>query len=505
MVGGITALALACSCWATGQGLTDVELLLLARAVRMEAASIRLAGLKRPEAMKRAAEALVSRPPEAWRMELLRALAGLRGIEWTEAHRAAAACAFFTGETAVEPGAALHAALEPMVQSETPAAGVLSGWVSIRGADGRPVSLMKPQDVRDLLGRELHLRAPKEEGRYAVTADLKDANSGQVVASGRKTLWVVADLRRRVSGVRTRAESLALKAEGPAAAVWINTVLAIAERYQPGGEPAGRHLPEVASPLVQTLVSAAGAEPMDPAADLAWAERALEAIAAGRTAAEPGAWNPIAARSHQDQSLRLARVWWPREAAAGLALLLGDTLAHERTWTDVEPGKLLALAPAQRVQGGGWGGAAWEDIEDWLAAIRQVSGAEKLPLYVLMHGAGAEEGLSQAQKTPPRFAGLAVIAGQSQQPLQSIPKDFPPVMLVEAGKDALVPADAVRRAGLLFQRRLRAFEYALFAEEDHEAVRAAAAPRAFAFFEALAAGVWKPSAQPVPLPGGRAQ
>lgn len=483
----------------------DADLFLLTRAVRVEAASIRRGGQKRPEAMKRAAEALMNRQPETSRMELLRALAGLRGIEWTEAHSAAAGCIFLTGEDAVEPGAALHAAVEPMAQSETPAAGVLTGWITIRGADGRAVSEMKPEDVRELPGRELHLRAPKEEGRYAVTLELKDAKSGRAVASGRRTLWVIAGLRRRVNGVRTRAESLALKAGGPAAAVWINTVLAIAERYRPGGEQAGRDVREAASPLVQTMVSVGGAGPQDPAADLAWAERAVEAIAAGKMAAEPGVWNPFAVRSHQDQSLRLARVWWPREAPAGLALLLGDALAHERTWTDLEPGKFVALAPSQRVMGAGWGGAAWEDIEDWLAAIRQVSGAENLPLFVLMHGAGAGEGLSQAQKTPPRFAGLAVIAGQSQQPLQAIPKDFPPVMLVEAGKDALVPADAVRRAGLLFQRRLGAFEYASMAEEDHDTVRAAAAPRAFAFFEALAAGTWKPSGRPVPLPGGRTQ
>lgn len=483
----------------------DADLFLLTRAMRVEAASIRLSGRKRPEAMKRTAEALMNRQPETSRKELLRALAELRGIEWTEAHSAAAWCAFLTGEAAVEPGAALHAALEPMAESETPAAGVLTAWITIRRADGRAVAEMKPEDVKELPGRELHLRAPKEEGRYAVTLELRDAKSGQAIASGRKTLWVVADLRRRLNGVRTRAESLALKAGGRAAAVWINTVLAIAERYRAGGEPAGRHVWEMASPLVQTLVSGGGAGPQDPATDLAWAERALEAIAAGKKAAAPGAWNPFAVRSHQDQTLRLARVWWPREAPAGAALLLGDTPAHEGTWTDIEPGQLIALAPSPRVMGAGWSGAAWEDIEDWLAAIRQVSGAEDLPLFVLMHGAGAGEGLKQAQKTPLRFAGLAVIAGQSQQPLQLTPKDFPPMMLVEAGRDALVPADAVRRAGLLFERRLRAFEYASFAEEDHDTVRAAAAPRAFAFFEALAAGSWKPSGERVPLPGRRAQ
>jgi pimeloyl-ACP methyl ester carboxylesterase len=182
----------------------------------------------------------------------------------------------------------------------------------------------------------------------------------------------------------------------------------------------------------------------------------------------------------------LARVWWPTEKPAGIVLLLGDVLTHERSWDALRPpGAYVCIAPSFRR------GPSWESVDGLVAAAVKAAGLEPGRLYMFAHGVGARDGLKQAAKEPARFGAVAAVAPLSDQPLTSIPKAFPPFLLMEAGKDGLIPEESLRRVGLVLERRLEKFEYAALPGVDHETAKGPALAKSLEFFRAIAAGEWK--------------
>jgi hypothetical protein len=353
--------------------------------------------------------------------------------------------------------------------------------------------------LEDVLDRENPLSAPVVDGRYVLALTILDAASGAPEAEGRNTFWVVSQLRTRLRSIRERAESLAVKSAKPLDRIWINTILAVAECYTTARSKPVRPETQTASPLVQSLAGEPAAELLDPASDIAWAESALAALEKGASPVRAGGWTPLAARSKADQSLRLGRAWWPAVPPAGIALLFGDGVSHERSWVDLTPGgALLSLALPARPGVGGWEGFL-NDVEEFLKVLALATGfQEPKPLSMLMIGSGAESGIEVFQKDPARINAMVIISGSTERPMRGVPKGFPPLLMIEAGKDLLVPPVEFRRDGMAFQRGLQQFEYMVLPDLDRVTVRSPGLAKAMEFFSAVAAGVWKPSGTRVP-------
>jgi len=503
MTGRVLTLASALACLAPSQGPGDVDLFLLTRAVRAEVSALRTSAPKRPEALKRGYLALANRDADSSRPALMQALAELRGLAWTGALESAAAYRLVPGETVVEPGGSVHAALEMLQRAAHEPPEAITATITLRNEKGMTVFKSRSRDAHEITGAELSVPAPKEECRCTLLLELKDTKSEALVAEARATVWVVGNVRARLRGIGARAEALAIKNQSAAQAVWVNTVLAIVDRFSAALGSSIRPAAQSAAALTQTLVPTAEVEPLNPTADLAWAERTVGALEAGGDPAKSmEGWIPLGIRSHKDLALRLARVWWPRGKPAGLVVLLGDSLYHDRSWSGARFDSFIALSPSARPGATGWSEGTWLDIEDWIAALASVTGIEHKTQFVLAYGAGAGDAAQLVAKTPSRFPAVAFVAGTPDMPLTGLPKDLPPLMLVEAGKDTFVPTDELRRAGIIFQRRMpAAFEYAVAPAETHDSVRDAILPRVLEFFSSVSSGTWKPSGTPVPLPG----
>ncbi len=501
MTGRFLSLVSALCLTAAAQGPVEIDRALLSRALRSEIVTSTSAAQKRTDLVKKAYAAFALTDPDLSRQALMQVLAEFRGVAWTSAHEVASAYRWVVDETVVEPGVSLHATLERWQPGTSERIEVIAAAIAIRNDKGVVVSEPRSRSMEDLANKEFSLKAPMDEGQYALVVELKDAKSGALVARSQAVFWVVAQVRARLAALRDRTEKLAMKSQSDGQAVWANTVLAIAERYSAAVSASLRSAPHLASIMVQTLAPIADIEPLDPASDLAWAQRTLTALESGQDAAKGlHSWVPFAIRSHKDQTLRLARLWWPEEKPIGMIVLLGDALCHDRSWSTARMGSFFALAPSPR-PAAGWTVEMWADIDDWIAGIATVSGSEPKPQFLLAHGLSAGDAMQELAGTPTRFAAAALIAGSSNRPLTSLPKGFPPLMLVEGSKDTLVAPDELRRAGLIFQRRLpAAFEYVVAAGETHESVRDASLPRVLEFFSGVSAGTWKPSGTPVPSP-----
>jgi hypothetical protein len=503
MVGKTPALFLVFVAQAWAQVPSDADFYLLARSLKAEINVARSSPERRPQAVKQGLEALRNLLSATGKLDMARAIVELRRGKWQDAHTAALEYRLAAGETVVAPGAAFHVAIEGAPPAGLKEPVPLEAQLSLLDAKGQRVFSGRSRDIRDMTDRELSLQAPAAEGRYSILFEIKQAKTSEKVAEGRATLWVVADIRGRLSSLRERSRALILKSPGPAATVWLNTVEAIIERHDAAARQSIRTITQFCSALVQSLAPMEELEPLEPLADLAWAEGLLGAIDSGKEPQpQAGRWTPFAVRSQKDQALRLVRVWWPQAKPAGMVLFLGEVLSHDRSWTDVSiPGGFLGLAPAYRGGPAGWTGPFWEDFDTLRAGLEIVAGVPQKNLFLVMHDNGAKDGMQHAIGNPALFTGLAVLAGSSDRPFTTIPKELPPLLLAEGGKDIIVPPDDIRRAGAAFRSRIQHVEYAMFPDATHEGIRTAAMPAVTEFFAGLAAGTWKPSARPVPRPG----
>lgn len=505
MVGRIVLLSLACISQGSAQIAGELDLFLLTRTLRAEVDAARAAAEPDSQTIRKALAALKNPRAQNGKLEMLRAIVDLRRGKWSDTLAAALDYRMSAGESVVAPRAVCHLAIEGAAPAAS--AHALEAQVSLQDDKGGIVVPGKSRPITDMTDREIPLQAPPAEGKYSILFEIKDAKSGEIVAQSRATLWVVDRLRQRLRDMADRAGALALKPSSAASTIWLNSVLALVDRYSIASRQSLGMPVQLASAVVQTVAPLPGLEPFDPLRDLSWAESALDVIAQGKPfSATPGAWMPFAVRSRRDQTLRLARIWWPESKPAGLVLLLGDTLSHERSWSDVSlPGGFIGLAPSVRLDSQGATPPGWEDFEDWRSGLEVLTGADLKPAFLVMHGNGARQGLDLASEQPSRFRGLAILAGTSDRALATVPKDFPPLLLAEGAKDRFVLAGDLRRAGLFFQSRLQTFEYVVLPDAGHYDLRTAAAPKVMEFFAAIAAGTWKPSGQRVPLPDARAQ
>lgn len=503
-----------CMVWVLAAGVTpasaqtapDLDLFFLARTIRAGIVEARAAGGVPQDRLKRAYEALGQREREKARLQLLRSALEFKGIAWSEARAAASALRFTTGETVVEPRANLHSVVERAWES--PEDGTkLKAQLRLLDRNNKPVFTGSLREIGDFIDTESKTPAPAEEGKYTLALTIQDSSSGEVVGEARNTVWVVSGLRDRLSALRQRAEAAAIRPADETAPVWINTVLALAGLYSDARSQPIRAAEQLASPVTQMIASGEVVERLDPLADIVWAERAIQALTSGGRPSGPGGeWIPLAIQSHEDQTLHLARVWWPARKPSGIVLLLGGTLSHDRSWSHISPaGDFICLAPSARPNSTGWDGATWEDIEDWISALSTVAGLGNKSLYVLAHGDGAQAALQQLQKSPGRLLALAIAAGAIEAKHVALIKDAPPIILMEAGRDEWVSADELRRAGLLMRRQLTKFDYLVLPETTHEGARAAGLAKAIEFISAVAAGSWKPSGAAIPLPFRRLQ
>ncbi len=469
------------------QQFVEVDRNVLSRAVQRKYFAAIESGGKPQEMMRRAAAALSAREPLQSRRLLLQSLAEWKGLQWSEAHDAASVYSFRIGETVVEPRSNIHAVVE-RIDPAAPAEGVrLRAQIRVLNGAGETLFTGRERPIEEMTESETIASAPAAEGRYSVAISIRDGGSGAVLAEGRNDVWVVANLRSRLLALAQGARSAVMRTSSPGELVWLNTILGITEHYLTARSAAIRSGWQFSSPLVQTLAPQAVVEPLDPMADIAWAEQALAGILKGRSpAGEGGLWTPLRAPGTDDQGLDLARAWWPKGKAEGIVVLMGDALTHQRSWDDLRPaGAFVCIVPAFLR------GFAWEGVEGLVAAAAKAAGLENGPLYLFVHGVGARDGLRQAEKEPSRFAAVAALAPLSDQPLTSVPKTFPAYLLLEAAKDGLIPANSLQRVGLTLARRLEKFEYAVLPGVDHDGARGPGLEKSLEFFKAISTGTWK--------------
>jgi len=489
MMNRIVGLMLACGAAVQAQQLVDVDRTILMLELQREyLAAVKTSG-KPAATLRRASAALSAREPLQSRKLLLQSLAEMKGIEWTEAHSAVSAYGFRIGETVVEPKSNIHAVVERIGQAGPAEEVRLRAQLKVLNGAGETVFAGRERPIEDMMEAETSAPAPAVEGKYTVVVSIKDGGGGAALAVGRNDIWVVAGLRSRLSALAEGAQAAVLLTPSDSGMIWLNTILGITGHYSAARSTGIRSGWQTSSPLVQTLVAQAGHEPLDPMADIAWAERTLAGISKGQSpVGEGGRWTPMAASASGDQGPVLARVWWPKGEAAGIAVLMGDVLTNERSWEDVNPtGPYVCIAPSFRR------GFLWENVEGVVAAAAKAAGLKERPLSMFVHGVGARDGLKQAEKEPSKFSAVAAVAPLSDQPLTAISKTFPPFLLMEAEKDGILPGENLRRAGVVLERKLEKFEYAVLPGVDHETAKGPALARALEFFKSIAAGTWKRS------------
>lgn len=497
----VVVIALACWTMVQAQQLMEIDRVILSRGLRREYMAALKARTKTAEMMNRTASALSTREPERARRLLLESMAEWKGIQWTGAHTAVAGFHFRIAETVVEPGSNLHAVVERL-GAEAPVEGIsLVARLKILNRSGETVVTGRERPIEEMVEVETPLAAPVAEGTYSVVLSVREAGSEVSLAEGRNVLWVVTSLRSRLAGLTEGARAGLMNTRSPAGMVWLNTILGIAQHYSAARSASVRSGWQFGSPMVQTLVPTTAAEPLNPLADIAWAERALVAAGQGQSpAVEGGGWIPIAAPGPPNGGLHLARVWWPPVKPTGIVLLLGDVFSHERSWEDIRPpGAFLCVAAAFRL------GEGWEHVEGLLDAVEKVTGGERKAVHWFAHGAGAAEGLDQAEKKAARFASVAALGPLTDRPLAALAQGFPPFLLMAAESDELMPAETLRRASLVLERRLEKFEYLLLPGVNHEAAREPALAKALDFFSAIAAGTWKRPGERAPAAAPRPQ
>ena len=204
----------------------------------------------------------------------------------------------------------------------------------------------------------------------------------------------------------------------------------------------------------------------------------------------------LAYRSTLDHTLQPFRVYVPRHAAAEkwpVVVVLHGTPGDEGTYfvddaltTLAERRGYLVVSPAARGPMGNYTDDSERDVLDVLALALQTWPADPHRVFLTGHSAGGLGGWLIAFKYPNRFAGLAAVATAGMPPpalLQAAPGL--PVLVIQGGRDILIPNAYTQKALAAPRSILKNFQYLEFPTDDHFSLVSASLEAVFDFFDRL--------------------
>ena len=454
-----------------------------------------------------------------------RVLALLRGQtpgEWLEV---ASSFRFRLDRRLAAPGAIVHARLDPALLLDRPLAQSYTVRVWLTAAGGGTVRDLPPVTIDRIEDRDFRLNtAGLAEGDYLVRFALLD-NAGRTLSSAARPLLLSASVLKRLAALEAEADKLAaagVARKSARHALAVETVLFTTGLYRRATqEPAGSYHQNLHPLLLQMTEGwpePDSTDPLRPAADLGQAEDfAAALLSGGDPLLERTGGLRLAYRSGVEKPYQPFRVYVPPAGGPGrprpLIIALRSDTGDEGTLFDrCPPGRESVLLQLAREHGylvaapeglgpfSYFAGTAADDVFQVIGRMRASYAVEPGQIYL---AGGAMGGMGALMLTLDRRASFAAVAAAAAVPVRL--DDFNhapdcPVLLLQPAASRVQRTREARLLGFRLAKGFQRFEYAELAGQDHFTAFAAALPRIFEFFNAVRAGNWKPSGQPVPLP-----
>lgn len=433
-----------------------------------------------------------------------RLLAFLNKAAWGPQLDQAISLDFSLDRRVLPPGSLLHARLDRLFHTPSPADSPVRIQFVLNDASGK---LLWQADPIPLPGENpIEIPIPirsLQPGEYSVSYKFLSA-PGETLLSANRTFRIDPHWRAREFALAAKSSEIALKGDIGSTQVrhsafqfiqWTIQAMALHEAGQPTGGSPDPH------PVVESW--AYRKSPRFWSAPFSESTiRQAEAFAAAlQSGADPLAGQSdlrLAYRSAADQSLRTFRLYLPESLPANgpvpLVILLHGFAGDESSWLDRLPGageivrrlaserRFAVLAPSARSHYSRFEGPDAQDLEQLKSIVARIRPIDLKRVALIGHGPAAFAAINAALASSEKWPVAVGIAGIPSAIPKAAAGGAPRLLFEYAANDTLFPASEARKYAYLLKKRIPGFQAREIPDVDNAAAPAASIERAIAFF-----------------------